>query len=231
MKEKRDARQLPGDDVKGDIKNDIKDTEKPTLYKRLHLLSFSKGLLIALVLIAISVPIGNRKALTSRLEAAQRVWHGLEVDSKPIPENQRVSIEQLLKSCADAAANLITLMKNYPDAAVAERTALERARDAMRAAGNPASAVRADYDLFVCFQNAMDALLDQAHITGEEFELLDGVVASFNAGRRQLALRARDYDRQQQKAIDTYNELPARALFAKPELYETMAAAAKEGTT
>lgn len=221
MKENRDTR-LPG--------NDVQESERKTLYQRLHLVSFHKGLLIGLVLMAVSIPIGNHKALDGRLAASRRVWEGLEVDSKKIPASQQVSIEQLLKACADPAANLVTLMKNYPNAATTERTALERARDAMRAATDPDSTVRADHNLFVCFQNALNALQDQADLTAEQNELLDGVVASFNAGRRQLALRSLDYDRQQQKAIDTYNELPARALFAKPELYETIAKALKEGT-
>ena len=223
MKEKRDVRQGAGDDSK--------NTGRRTFYQRLHMISFGKGLLIALLLIALSVPVGNGQALGGKLSAAQRVWDGLEVDNKPIPQERQVPVAQLQKGCADAASNLITLMKSYPDAAAQEREALERARDAMRAATGPASTAKADHNLFICFQEAMDALFDQVSITGEPLDLLNEVVVSFNAQRRQLAIRTRDYDRQMQKALDTYNELPTRRLFPRPELYEEIATALKEGTT
>jgi len=204
-----------------------------TLYQRLHMIPFGKGLLIGLLLVALSVPVGNWQALNSRLAAAQRVWDGLEIDNNRIPEDRQVPVAQLIKGCADAASNLITLMSFYPDAAVQEREALERARDAMRAASGPASTAQADHNLFVCFEAAMNALQEQTGINSESerLELLSEVVASFNAHRRQLAIRSRDYDRQMQRALDTYNELPTRQLFARPELYDDIATALKEGTT
>ena len=220
MKDTRNARQSPGADGK--------DTGRHKLYQRLHLVSFGKGLVIALLLVVLSVPVGNWRALNIKLAAAQRVWDGLEVDSKKIAVDRQVPITQLLKDRGDAATNLITLMKNYPDVAVEERRALERARDAMRAAGDPASTAKADNNLFICFQDAMDALLFQTTITDEHFELLDEVRVAFNEHGRKLTIRARDYDRQMKKAIDTYNELPTRSLFAEPELYNDIAEALKE---
>jgi len=210
---------------------DTQKTGRRTLYQRLHMISFGKGLLVALLLIALSVPVGNGQALGSKLTAARRVWDGLEVDNKPIPEDRQIPVAQLHKGCADAASNLLTVMSHYPQAAAPEREALERARDAMRAATGPASTAKADHNLFICFQDAMDALQSQTQINNESerLELLNEVVVSFNAHRRQLAIRSRDYDRQMQKALDTYNELPTRRLFARPELYEEIAAALKEG--
>ena len=227
MKAKQSA-----DNKNRDNKNsDNKDLDRKTLYQRLHLVSFGKGLLIALVLIALSLPVGNWQALNAKLEAAQRTWEGLEVDNKPIPADQQVLISRLIKERADAATNLLTLMNNYPNVGVEQRQALERARDAMRAASDPASTARADHDLFASFQEAMDALISQTTITPEHYELLDAARVAFNEQGRKLTIRARDFDRQMQKAIDTYNDLPTRRLFARPELYESIAAALKEGTT
>jgi len=223
MKNKQGARQSPG--------AQSKHTDRKTLYQRLHLIPFGKGLLIALILIALSVPVGNRQALNAKLDAAQRVWEGLEVDSKRIPADQQLPIARLIRERADAATNLITLMRHYPDVAVEERQALERARDAMLAAGGPASTARADHALFARFQEAMDALISQTTITAEHYELLNEVRVAFNEKGRMLTIRARDFDRQMQKAIDAYNDLPTRGLFARPELYENIAAALKEGTT
>jgi len=223
MKNKQSARQSPG--------TDSKNTDRKTLYQRLHLISFGKGLLIALILIALSVPVGNWQALNVKLDAAQRVWDGLEVDSKPIPADQQHPIAELIRERAAAASNLITLMQHYPDVAVEERRALERARDAMQAASDPASTARADHALFVSFQEAMDVLVSEASLTTEHFELLDAVRVAFNEQGRRLTIRARDFDRQMQKAIDTYDDLPTRQLFARPELYENIAAALKEETT
>ncbi|MCL2810644.1 MAG: hypothetical protein FWD25_01995 [Clostridia bacterium] len=210
-----------------------KKSGRRTLYQRLHMIPFGKGLLIGLLLVVLSVPVGNWQALNSRLAAAQRVWDGLEVDNKRIPQDRQVPIAQLIKGCADAASNLITLMNHYPSVAIQEREALERARDAMRTASGPVSTAQADHDLFVSFEAAMGALQDQTGIAdeSERFELLGEVVASFNTQRRQLVIRTRDYDRQMQRALDTYNELPTRQLFPRPELYDDIATALKEGTT
>jgi len=220
----RNSRQLPT--------TDVKDIGKRTLYKRLHLLSLGKGLCIAMILIVISVPLGNRQALNAKLEAARRVWDGIEVDGKTIPVDQRLYIGPLTKDFAATATNLITIMMRYADAATEERAALERARDAMRNANNPESVARAEASLFISFRNAMHALFEQTKVSDEDRILVDEVRISFNDQRHKLAIRARDYDRQMQKAIDTYNQLPTRALFSKPELFQSYSTATdKEGTT
>jgi len=167
--------------------------------------------------------LGQIRMFNIAQSAARRVWEGLEIEGRSVPTDQQISIEKLLKGCTDPAGNLVALMKMYPDAAKAERAALERARDAMRAAGDPESTAQADHDLFVCFRNAMDAWIGQAEVAGEHLELLDEVVMSFNAARRQLALRARDYDRQLQKAIDLYDLLPYQTKIPKPALYQDIA--------
>lgn len=211
MKKKQHAQQTPAADVK--------DAGRRTIYQRLHLLSLSKGICIALALVLASVPVGNARELNRKLDQARRVWEGTEIDGKAIPADQQLPVSQIIEGRAAAAANLLTVMKRYPDAAVIEREALDRARIAMKNAGDPKSTAQANAALQTCVTEAMAALPAQASVSSEDYELLRQVAASFNEQANRLAIRIRDYDRQMQKAIDTYDDLPSRGLFPRPELF------------
>jgi len=211
MKKEQDSRKVPV--------TDVTNLGRRTIYQRLHLISLGKGICIALALVLLSVPLGNWRALQSKLDEARRVWDGLEVDGKKIPAAQQTPISQIIEGRAAAASNLLTIMKRYPGAAVAEREALERARNAMRGAGDPASAERANEALSACVSEGMDALFAQTNISDDDHAWLEQVAASFNEQGRKLFIRARDYNRQMQKAIDAYDEMPASALFARPALF------------
>ncbi len=199
---------------------DAKEGARRTLYQRLHLVSLAKGLAIGLVFVLVSIPMGNWRELDRKVGEAQRVWQGLEVDGKKIPGDQQLPIGDIVEGRAAAAANLLAIMSRYQDVAKTERAALEKARNTMHNAGTPKEIAEANAALQIAISDAVNAV--HSHLNTEDKELLQTVTASFNEHGRKLAIRARDYDRQMQKAIDTYNDLPTRALFSKPELFSEL---------
>lgn len=190
-----------------------------TLYQSLHLIPLGKGILLGLLLVIISLPVGNAKQLYGQMREAQLVWDGVHVDGAKVPEAEQLSTEKILAERAGAAANLLVIMERYPQSAVSERNALEKAKAALQRAVTPTEARLANDALQQAMSGAIDALYAQARVTEEDKKLVLSAVGTFNDHGRKLGVRVRDYDRAMQKALDTYNDIPTRALFAKPELY------------
>ena len=194
-------------------------TDRRTLYQSLHLMPAWMGMLMGLLLLLISIPAGNWQALDRQVSAARRVWDGLTIDGSKVPKEEQLSMEDILAGRVADAANLLTVMRRYPNAAGEERATLEAARNGMRSAGEPGQIGAANVTLQEAMKAAVAALYDQANLTGEDDQLVRQVVDDFNDHGRKLRVRVRDYDRVMQKALDAYDTLPTRALFPKPELF------------
>jgi hypothetical protein len=193
--------------------------KRRTLYQSLHLMPAWLGMLLGLLLVLASVPAGNWKALNRQISATQRVWAGLAIDGTPVPKNEQLSMEAILAGRVADAANLLTVMRRYPDTAAGERAELETARSGMRSAGEPGRIRAANAALQEAMNSAVKALYEQVRLTEEDDLLVRQVVDDFNDHGRKLRVRVRDYDHVMQKALDTYNELPSRARFPTPEFF------------
>ncbi len=190
-----------------------------TLYQSLHLISLSKGILLGLILVVLSVPVGNAKEFQGQMREAQLVWEGVHIDGKKVPEADRLSTEEILSGQTGAAANMLVIMDRYPRSATNERIALEKARGVLKQARTPEEARQANDVLQKAMSAAIDALYKQTEVTDEDKKLVVTAVRTFNDYVSKLRVRVRDYDRALQKALDIYNDIPTRALFAKPEVY------------
>jgi hypothetical protein len=109
-------------------------------------------------------------------------------------------------------------MSRYPNVAASEREALKDACAAARRAVTPAEINAGDKALFDRVSAAINALGDQSPINSEDKASIQRALDIFNDSSTALKVRVRDYNRQMLKALDTYNGLPTRALFPRPEL-------------
>lgn len=182
-----------------------------TLYQRLHLISLRGGVILALCMVLASVPLGNWRVLSQKVGAAERVWNGQRPGD--------LSMAEVMTGRVADAANLLTIMKKFPDAMQAERNALESASQKMREAQSMSQIAQATTTLEQGIQKGALALYEQPEITQEQKRLVQQVTDSSNNHTMQQVILKRDYNRVMQEALDTYNELPARMLLTKPELF------------
>ena len=194
-----------------------------TLYQRLHLISFRTGLIIGLVLACVALPVGNQRALERQMRAARQVWEGVVFEGYTVPADQRKSIPDVLRARAAEAANLVAVMRRYPDAAKPEREALVQARESMpRAGGSVTAYARVDAVLQACMTEAVDALYAQTKLTAEDAQLVLRVTRAFNDHAGKLGRMARDYNLAAERALDTYYDLPTRIFLEKPVLFDSL---------
>ncbi len=186
-----------------------------TLYQRMHLIPQRVGILIAIALIVISIPVGNARELNKKMAAAQRVWDGKATG---------LAMSQIVEGRVADAANLLTIMKRYPKTATPQRDALEAASQQLQKAHGVSATARASQELEAALLDASDALLqEQSALRQEDQQLVKQVVDSASDHRAKQVVLARDYNREAENALKAYESMPARLFLSKPELFELRA--------
>lgn len=179
-------------------------TQKPRkenggLMDRLHRLPQAAGIAILALLLAVSVPLGN--------------WRALE-NAAPKDFLRNREVVSILEDRADAAENILSVARRT-GLSEADIRAAELAVQALSQAKTVREVSRADQALMQAV-----SLLTTAQLAGEDARSMLAAADDFAEQGSFLRQQARDYNRQAEKALRLYDGLPAKAMLAEPELYE-----------
>lgn len=179
--------------------------QRRTLYQKLHLISFQKGLIIGVLLLALSIPVGNGRELVAKTSAAQAQWQ----------------VTEFIDGRVTAAGNLSTIAGRYPAAGEEALHELREAQAQLKRVrtGGVVAVSSADRRLQAAMDAEIAALQKTGELTAEDKRLITGVADTFDDHGEKMRRQAREYDRLIQLALDTYEKLPTRFLFPKPQVY------------
>lgn len=179
--------------------------QRRTLYQRLHLISFQKGLVIGILLLLLSIPVGNGRELIAKTSAAEAQWQ----------------MTEFIDGRVTAAGNLATIAGRYPAAGEDVLQELREAQAQMKRVrtGGVVAVSSADRRLQAAMEAEIDALQKTGELTAEDKRLITAVADTFDDNGDKMRRQAREYDRLIQLALSTYEQLPTRFLFPKPQVY------------
>ncbi len=172
---------------------------KPGMKEKLHALPMAAGVAAMILLLALSVPVGNFRALQN---------------ASPEPFYQRRDVQYILEERIAQAGNVVT---------VATRAGLdanlildvENAMQAMSEAKSARNISRIDQKL-----TAAIAELTTAQLTGEDAKTMRRAADNFAEQGSFLRQEAREFNRRAEKAMELYQSLPMKFLLAEPDVYE-----------
>ena len=176
-----------------------KPEQKRGLKERLHSLPQAAGIALLILLLALSVPAGNFRALQN---------------AAPKDFTRSREVVSILEDRADAARNILAVARRCGLSA-ADIAAAEAAVAALEEADSAREVSRADQALM---QAA--SLLTTAQLSGEDARSMLAAADDFAEQGSFLRQQARDYNKKAEKALRLYDRLPAKALLREPEIYE-----------
>lgn len=173
--------------------------EKPGMREKLHRLPQAAGIAAMGVLLALSLLVGNFRALQI---------------ATPEAFIRRDGVQSIIEDRIAQAGNVVT---------VATRAGLDaqliadvsNAMEALEEAKSAQKISRADQQL-----TAAVAELTTAPLTGEDAATMQRAADNFTEQGNFLRQEARSYNAQAMKAKEVYRNLPTRALFSEPDFYE-----------
>ena len=159
-------------------------------------LSRPAGIAILLLLLALSVPVGNGRALRC---------------ATPPAFLRQGSVRSLVDERVISAKNALTVARRSNlEAGVYE--AVEQAAQALMDARSAREISLADQQLAAAVGDMVAQAKGDAHLTS--------AMDTFGDAGNMLRYEAREYNQKAQKALALYEKLPTKALFAQPDLYE-----------
>lgn len=177
-----------------------KEPEKKGVMEKLRALPFAAGVALMALLLALSLPVGNLRALQN---------------ATPAPFARRPGVASILEDRAAQAGNAVTAAR-AAGASDALTAPVEAAAAALLEAKSAREISRADQAL----TSAVADLTAGAQAQGESAAMLRRAADNFAEQGSFLRQEARAYDAQIQKAVRLYERLPLRALLPAPDVYE-----------
>lgn len=173
---------------------------KKTPIEALRALPRSVGIALMALLIAVSLPVGNYRALQN---------------ATPTPLLRRREVVSIIEDRAAQAQNAVTVARQGGVSEALTQN-VESAADALLAAKSAREVSRADQTL----TSAMADLTAGANLMGESADMLRRAAANFAEQGSFLRQQARAYAQETEKAVSLYEKLPLRALLPAPDVYE-----------
>ena len=176
-----------------------KPEQEGSLKERLHRLPQAAGIALLVLLLALSVPVGNYRTLKN-------------ASPRDFAANREVV--SIIEDRIDAAENILS---------VAGRCALSAADiDAARQAAQQLGEAKTARDISRADQQLMKAVssLTTAELAGEDARSMTAAADDFAELGSFLRQQARAYNEKAEKAMALYEKLPAKALLREPDLYE-----------
>lgn len=173
--------------------------EKPGMREKLHRLPQAAGIAAMALLLALSLLVGNFRALQI---------------ATPEAFIKQGDVASIIEDRIAQAGNVVTVATR----AGLDAQLIQDVSNAMEALGEATSAQkisRADQLL-----TAAVAELTTAPLTGEDAATMQRAADNFTEQGSFLRQEARSYNKQAAKAKKVYMTLPTRALFADPDFYE-----------
>lgn len=173
--------------------------KKPGLGEKLHALPLAAGVAAMIVLLALSLPVGNFRALQNA--TPKDFIHQGEVQSILADRAAQAGNVVIVATRAGLDAQLILDVNN--------------AINALEAAKSAKDISRADQQL-----TAAVAELTTAELSGEEEKNMLRAADNFAEQGSFLRQEARAFNEKAEKAEALYDSLPMKFLFAQPDMYE-----------
>ena len=173
--------------------------QKQDFRSRLHRLPQATGIAIMVLMLAVSLFVGNFRALQG---------------ATPKAFIRQGDVQSILEDRADAAQNVLTVAQRagLSDEAIA---LVQQALGDFESARSARDISRADQALTVAVSE-----LTTAALSGEEARSMQHAADGFAEQGSFLRQEARAYNEQAVKAERLYERLPTRALLPAPDLYE-----------
>lgn len=174
--------------------------KKPAgLKDRLHRLPQAAGIAVMCVLLAVSLPVGNFRALQN---------------ATPKDFIRQGDVRSIIEDRIDAAENAVTVARRA-GLSESDIAAVEAAVGEMEAAKTARQISRADQSL-----SAAVSELTTKPFSGEEERNMQRAADAFAEQGSFLRQEARAYNAQAEKAERLYEKLPMKFMLAEPDMYE-----------
>lgn len=194
------AQQAPRQAGKQTPQRAAKQESKAGMKEKLHALPQAAGIALMIVLLALSLPIGNYRALQN---------------ATPKDFLRQGDVDSIIEDRIDAAQNVLTIARRAKlDGR--EIQAAENAAEALEEAKTARKISRADQTLTA----AVSELTTDSMLTGEDSVYMQRAADDFAEQGSFLRQEARAYNQQAEKAAELYEKLPTKFLFAEPDMYE-----------
>lgn len=172
---------------------------KPGMKEKLHALPMAAGVAAMILLLALSVPVGNFRALQN---------------ASPDAFYDQGDVQSILEDRIAQAGNVVTVATR---AGLSADLILDisNAMEGLEEAKSAREISRADQRL-----TAAVAELTTAQLSGEDEKTMRRAADNFAEQGSFLRQEAREFNRRAEKAVKLYQSLPMKFMLAEPDVYE-----------